>query len=46
MWLAGFVTGALFRSTRGPRAAGVAGLFGLTAAMLLIAARETVNQGL
>ena len=42
----GFSTGALFRSTRGPRAAAVAGAFGLVCAGLLIGARETIDTGL
>ncbi len=43
---AGFSTGALFRSTRGPRAAAVAGAFGLVCAAALIGARETIDTGL
>lgn len=43
---AGFSTGAIFRSTRGPRAALVAGTFGLVCAGLLIIARENIDTGL
>ena len=43
---AGFVTGALFRSPRGPRAAGVAGGVGAAAAAALVAARRHVSSDL
>ena len=43
---AGFATGALFRSARGLRSAGVAGAVGAVAATLLVAARSTLSKGL
>ena len=43
---AGFGTGALFRSARGPRAAVVAGTVGAMAAASLVAARQTLSQNL
>lgn len=43
---AGFTTGALYRSTRGPRAAAVAGAVGAAAGGLLLAARNTIARGL
>ena len=43
---AGFGTGSLFRSARGPRAAAVAGAVGALAASGLVAARHTVSQNL
>ena len=42
----GFGTGALFRSSRGPRAAAVAGAVGAFAAAGLVAARQTVSHNL
>lgn len=43
---AGFATGALFRSSRGPRAAVVAGGVGAVAAAGLVAAREYLSYNL
>ena len=43
---AGFGTGALFRSSRGPRAAAVAGAVGAVAASGLVAARQTLSKNL
>ena len=43
---AGFGTGALFRSARGPRAAAVAGTVGAVAAASLVVARQTLSQNL
>ena len=44
--LAGFGTGSLFRSARGPRAAAVAGTVGALAATGLVVARQTLSQNL
>lgn len=43
---AGFGTGALFRSSRGPRAAAVAGAVGAVAASGLLAARQSLSKNL
>jgi len=43
---AGAMTGALFRSPRGLRAAGVAGAVGAVAASLLVGARSTLSKSL
>lgn len=43
---AAFATGALFRATRGPRAAAIAGLVGAAAGAALVGARETLAKGL
>ncbi|DBB16264.1 hypothetical protein WJX82_009729 [Trebouxia sp. C0006] len=43
---AGFGTGSLFRSSRGPRAAAVAGAVGALAASGLVLARETLSKNL
>eukprot|EP00884_Botryococcus_braunii_P013245 jgi/Botrbrau1/21921/Bobra.0249s0045.1 len=43
---AGFCTGALYRTPRGPRAAVVAGTVGAAAASLLVAARNTLSKNL
>ncbi len=43
---AGFGTGSLFRSSRGPRAAAVAGAVGALAASSLVLARETLSKNL
>ncbi|KAK9816821.1 hypothetical protein WJX72_005370 [[Myrmecia] bisecta] len=43
---AGFLTGSIFRSTRGPRAAAIAGAVGAAAAAGLVAARNTVSKSL
>lgn len=48
-WLspvAGALTGALFRSPRGFRAAGVAGAVGAVGAALLVGARATLSKSL
>lgn len=42
----GFLTGALFRSPRGPRTAAVAGVLGAAAAGALAAARAHINPNL
>lgn len=44
--LAGFATGALFRSARGLRASAVAGAVGAVAATLLVGARGSLSKGL
>ena len=44
--LAGFASGALFRSPRGPRAAAVAGAVGAVAASGLVAARTFISRDL
>ena len=43
---AGFTTGAIYRSTRGPRSAAVAGAVGAVAASALVFARKTLNKNL
>ena len=43
---AGFTTGAIYRSTRGPRSAAVAGAVGAVAAGALVFARKTLNKNL
>jgi hypothetical protein len=43
---AGFLSGALFRSTRGPKAAAIAGTVGMLAASLLVLARNTVDPNM
>lgn len=40
---AGFATGALYRSTRGPKAAAIAGTVGVVAASALLAGRQVVR---
>ncbi|CAD7700497.1 unnamed protein product [Ostreobium quekettii] len=40
---AGFTTGALYRSTRGPRSAAVAGTVGVVAAAALLAGRQVIR---
>ena len=39
----GFATGALFRSTRGPRAAAIAGCVGMAAASSLLLGRQFIS---
>lgn len=43
---AGFLSGAIFRSTRGPKAAMIAGSVGTLAAAALVAARNTIDHNL
>ncbi len=43
---AGFLSGALFRSTRGLKAAGIAGAVGTLAASTLVVARNTIDKNL
>ena len=43
---AGFLAGALFRSTRGPKAAAIAGGVGTVAASLLVAGRQYLDKNL
>lgn len=43
---AGFLAGALFRSTRGPKAAAIAGSVGTLAASLLVAGRQYLDKNL
>ncbi|CAL8467597.1 g7135 [Coccomyxa elongata] len=43
---AGFLSGAVFRSTRGLKAAGIAGGVGTLAAAALVAARNTIDKNL
>ena len=42
----GFLSGALFRSTRGPKAAAIAGTVGMLAASALVLARNTVDPNM
>lgn len=44
--LAGACTGTVFRSTRGPKTAAVAGAVGAVAASALVVARSTISRGL
>ena len=45
-WRAGFLAEALFRSTRGPKAAAIAGGVGTVAASLLVAGRQYLDKNL
>lgn len=40
---AGFATGAIFRSTRGPKAAAISGAVGATAALTLLIGRQFIS---
>lgn len=46
MFSTGFLSGALFRWTRGIKAAAIAGAVGTLAATTLVAARNTIDNNL